>query len=272
MIASSAAASLPSRIRIGMLALACAGACATALAQPLVPGQLKVALEATYPPFESYDGGKIVGFDPELTALLSREMKLKPSLADTKFINLIPGLAGGQHDAVISGLYVTSERLAQADALPYANTGAAILVSKDAKVHPKTEKELCGLKVGLQAGNAWVKQVRALSESHCKPAGQGEITVLEFPTAPEVAQALMSRNVDAQLEIAGAAKMIVERTKGRLVISSPELVYPQTLGIYVRKGNVALRQAFEMALAAIRKTGEYAALLKKYDLSPVDAK
>ncbi|WP_234266096.1 ABC transporter substrate-binding protein [Hydrogenophaga sp. NFH-34] len=255
--------------RAGLAALLGAGVLAGAQAQTLVPGSLKVALEATYPPFESYDGDKIVGFDPDLTALLTREMKLKHTLVDTKFINLVPGLAANQHDAVVSGLYVTNERLAQADAVPYANTGALILVAKDSKVQPKTEKDLCGLKVGLQAGTAWVKQLQTLSSDYCKSAGKAAVNVMEFPTAPEVSQAVMARNVDAQMEIAGAAKMIVERTKGRMAISSPDLVYPQTLGLYVKKGNTALLKAFQDAMVAIKKTGEYDALIKKYDLSPV---
>lgn len=255
--------------RNALAALVGLGCLAGAQAQTMAPGVLKVGLEATYPPFESYDGDKIVGFDPDLTALLTREMKLKPALTDTKFVNLIPGLAAGQHDAVISGLYITPERLAQADAVPYASSGALIMVAKDSKAQPKTEKDLCGLKVGLQAGTSWVKLLKTLSDDYCKSANKGAITVMEFPTAPEVSQAMMSKNVDAQLEIAGAAKMIVEKTKGRVAISSPDLVYPQTLGIYVKKGNTALKQSFETAMAAIRKTGEYDALIKKYELTPV---
>ena len=54
-----------------------------------------------------------------------------------------------------------------------------------------------------------------------------------------------------------------------MVVSSPDIVYPQTLGIYFKKGNTALKQSFETALAAIRKSGEYDALIKKYELTPV---
>lgn len=255
--------------RTALAALVGLGCLASAQAQTMAPGVLKVGLEPTYPPFESYDGDKIVGFDPDITALLAREMKLKPALTDTKFINLVTGLAAGQHDAVISGLYITPERMALADAVPYASTGALIMVAKGSKVEPKTEKDLCGLKVGLQNGTSWVKQLETLSNGYCKANGKGAVTVMEFPTSPEASQALMSRNIDAQVEIAGAAKKIVERTKGRVVVSSPDIVYPQTLGIYFKKGNTALKQSFETALAAIRKSGEYDALIKKYELTPV---
>jgi polar amino acid transport system substrate-binding protein len=46
----------------------------------------------------------------------------------------------------------------------------------------------------------------------------------------------------------------------------------QTLGVFVKKGNVALKQAFEAGMVAIKKSGEYDALIKKYDLGAVDIK
>lgn len=256
-------------VRVAMAAALGASCLGAVQAQTLAPGVLKVSLEPTYPPFESYDGDKIVGFDPDLTALLAREMSLKHTLVDTKFVNMVPGLAANQHDAVISGLYITPERLTQADAVPYAMTGALIMTAKNSKVTPKTEQDLCGLKVGLQNGTSWVKKLETLSKEYCVPAGKQPVTVMEFPTAPEASQAMISGNVHAQLEIAGAAKMLIERTKGRTVITSPDVVYPETLGLYVKKGNDALKKAFEDAMAAIRKSGEYDALLAKYELLPV---
>ncbi|MDD2845676.1 MAG: transporter substrate-binding domain-containing protein, partial [Rhodoferax sp.] len=207
-----------------------------AQAQVAVPGAIKIALEASYPPFESYEGDKIVGFDPELATLLTREMKLKPSIVDTKFASLVLGLGGGQHDAVISGLYITAERLAIADAVPYAGMGALIMAGKDG-VQPKTENDLCGVKVGLQAGTSWVKKLQTLSTDYCVPNGKPPVSVAEFPTAPEVSQALMSKNVQAQIEVAAAAKAFAAKSNGRIVVSSPATVYPQILGIYVKKGN-----------------------------------
>jgi len=243
-----------------------------ALAQTMVPGQIKVGMEITYPPFESWQGDKVVGFDPDMAEMLGRQMKAKPSFVDTKFPSLILGLGGGQFDAVISGMYITPERTAQADAIGYARTGASIMVAKDGGVNPKTEQDLCGLKVGLQAGTSWVNALKKLSTDYCVPNGKPAVAVSEFPTAPEASQALLSKNIQAELEIAGAAKMMAERSKARIVISSTALVYPQTLGIYVKKGNTALYQSLEKALAAAQANGEYAALVKKYELEPVASK
>ncbi|ATA19610.1 polar amino acid transport system substrate-binding protein [Gibbsiella quercinecans] len=239
-----------------------------ALAAEAVPtltsGVLKVGIEVAYPPFESWQGDKVVGFDAELAALLSKHLGTRLALADTQFSGLILGLNAARHDAVISALYVTAERTAQADAIPYADTGAYILVRSDSAVKPKDEKALCGLTVGLQQGTAWVKQLQDLSSDYCLANGKAAIAVKEYPTAPETLQALLAGHIQAQVDMAGAARMFVERSRGRAAISSPAIIYPQTLGIYVKKGNQALLGGLKTALQTIRDNGEYAALLAKY--------
>ena len=103
---------------------------------------------------------------------------------------LVPGVI----PAVISGMYVTPERQKQADAIPYALSGASIIALKGGAVQPKTEDELCGVKVGLQAGTTWVTSLKKHSDEWCLKNGKPAITIQEFPTAPEASQALLSKN------------------------------------------------------------------------------
>lgn len=238
----------------------------------VTPGELTVGMEISYPPFESYDkDGKIVGFDPEMSALLANEMGLKATFKDIKFTNLILSIQGGKIDTVISGMYIIPKRLKQADAIPYGKTGALIMVKKDSGLSAKTVDDLCGYTVGLESGTTWVAALQKHSIEYCEANGKGAITVKEFPSAPEASQALLSGNVQAQLEIAGAAHMFSKRTQGRIEISSPELVYPQTLGIYVKKGNTELLNALKQALIKASEDGSYQKLMKKYDLEAIDA-
>jgi polar amino acid transport system substrate-binding protein len=230
----------------------------------LTPGSLKVGIEIAYPPFESWQGNNVVGFDAELAQLLAKQLGMQAQLIDTKFTGLILGLNAGKHDAVISAIYVTPERMAQADAIPYADTGAYILVNAQHPVATQTEKDLCGNNVGLQQGSAWVKKLQTLSHDYCQANGKPAITLKEYPTAPETLQALLTGHIQAQIEMAGAARLFVEHSQGRVAISSPQIIYPQTLGIYVKKGNEALREQITTALQTLHKNGEFAALLKKY--------
>lgn len=242
----------------------------TQAAELLTEGVFKVGMEVTYPPFESYDSNSnIVGLDPDFAALIAQHLQAKPQLIDTKFTSLILGI-GKKYDAVISGMYVTPERQKQADAIPYALSGASIIALKGGAVQPKTEDELCGVKVGLQAGTTWVTSLKKHSDEWCLKNGKPAITIQEFPTAPEASQALLSKNIGAQLEIAPAAQIIVDKSRGRLAISSTRLVYPLPLGIYVAKGNTELAEAIKATLATLKANGQYAALIKKYNLESID--
>ncbi|WP_414457846.1 ABC transporter substrate-binding protein [Klebsiella pneumoniae] len=242
----------------------------TQAAELLTEGVFKVGMEVTYPPFESYDSNNnIVGLDPEFATLIAEHLQAKPQLIDTKFTSLIIGI-GKKYDAVISGMYVTPERQKQADAIPYALSGASIIALKGGAVQPKTEDELCGVKVGLQAGTTWVTSLKKHSDEWCLKNGKPAITIQEFPTAPEASQALLSKNIGAQLEIAPAAQIIVDKSRGRLAISSTRLVYPLPLGIYVAKGNTELAEAIKATLATLKANGQYAALIKKYNLESID--
>ncbi|SMG31528.1 ABC transporter substrate-binding protein [Cedecea sp. NFIX57] len=266
---NSALKKVSSRVALALIASACFSPLAQS-AELLTDGVFKVGMEVTYPPFESYDSNNnIVGFDPEFSALIAGQLKAKPQLIDTKFTSLILGI-GKKYDAVISGMYVTPERQKQADAIPYALSGASIIALKDGPVQPKTEDELCGLKVGLQQGTSWVDSLKKHSDEYCTPNGKPAITILEFPTAPEASQALLSQNTNAQLEIAPAAQILVDKSRGRLAISSTRLVYPMPLGIYVAKGNTQLVDAIKSALVTLKANGKYADIIKKYNLESID--
>jgi len=227
----------------------------------------KVGMEITYPPFESYDKDKnVVGSDPELATALAKHLNAKVEFVDTKFPSLILGLNSGKYDAIISGMYITPERQTQAQTIAYANTGAAVMVPKGSEINAKKPEDLCGLKLGLEQGTTWVKEFKKLSDEYCVPNNKGSITVSEYPSAPEVTQALLSKNIQAQVEIAGAAKLIAEKTNGRVVITTDHPIYQQTLGIFVKKGNEETFQAVQKAFEESKKSGEYAAILKKYAL------
>lgn len=232
----------------------------------LVAGELRVGMEVSYPPFEYYEGDKVVGFDPDVSTELAKRLGLKMSVHDTRFPNLILGLNAGRFDTIISGMYILPERLEQADAIPYAATGAAIMVKSDADVRPATAEELCGLPVGMQQGTSWIKKLNDLSAEYCVPNGKAPIKVNEYPTTSEASQALLSGHIKAHLEIDAASKLIVEKSRGRLAISSTSSVYPQVLGIYVKKGNKQLLDALEKALNEFKASGDYAELLKQHNL------
>ncbi|WP_414446989.1 transporter substrate-binding domain-containing protein [Burkholderia sp. 22PA0099] len=228
----------------------------------IAPGHLKVAMAATYPPFESIQNGTIVGSDPDFGTLLAKQLGTTVSFEDAKFATLILGLTARRYDAIISGMYITPERTAQAAAVPYAQTSSAILVSAASGLKPKQPEDLCGLHVGIVSGTIYLPKLRALSAGYCTSSGKGAMQISEYPTTAEAIQAMLSGNVQAGMQVANTAYTLAAKSNGRIVVSSTDLIYPQVIGIYIRKDNASLIAAISKGIEGMKKSGELDKWLK----------
>lgn len=244
------------------LALAAPGAAQPPDIGTITPGHLKVAMAATYPPFESVQNGNIVGSDPDFGTLLAKQLGTTVSFEDAKFATLILGLSAHRYDAIISGMYITPERTAQAAAVPYAQTSSAILVTAASGLKPRKPEDLCGMHVGIVTGTVYLPKLRALSAGYCKSAGKGAIQISEYPTTAEAIQAMLSGNVQAGMQVANTAYTLADKSDGRIVVSSTGLIYPQVIGIYIRKDNAPLIAAIAKGIEGMKQSGELTKWLK----------
>lgn len=237
----------------------------------LTPGTLKVGMQASYPPFEYYDGDKIEGADPELARAIAKRLGSSATFVDTPLPQLILGLNASRFDIIMSAMYVTPERASQATPIPYAQTGSAIMVTASSGLKPRTVQDLCGVHLGIVQGTAWVKQLHDASDHYCTPNGKPPIVVSEFGSTSYVLQAMLSNNVQAGMQIAATSKALAAKSNGRVIVTSTELINPQTIGIFVRKDNKPLHDAVVKALDDLKKSGEYDAFLQRYGLKPPPA-
>ncbi|WP_434614262.1 ABC transporter substrate-binding protein [Arthrobacter sp. A5] len=252
---------------------ACGGASPAAEKSPTVntktSGILSIGSDLTYPPYDMLTDGKPAGFDVDFMNAVSADLGLKPQFSDTRFAQIVAGIKADRYDVIASTLYVSEARSKEVDFVPYFQTGNAILVPKDAT--PLTNaQDLCGKKVSVITATVIAKLMPTTESDKCKAAGKQPITVQEFPTDPEATQALLSAQVDAQMTDAAVAKTVVEKTNGRLKISSDSLIYPIAVGLAVKKGNAALQQALTKSVENLKTSGEYAKLLTKYNVQAVD--
>lgn len=265
-----------SKGRQWLAAMLCAAGFAAAsvhaeTAPTLTPGTLKVGMQATYPPFEYYDGDKIEGADPELARAIAKQLGSGTAFIDTPLPQLILGLNASRFDVIMSAMYVTPERAAQATPIPYAQTGSAIMVAASTGMKPRTMQDLCGMHLGIVQGTAWVGQLHDVSDHYCQPNGKPPIVVSEFGSTSYVLQAMLSNNVQAGMQVAATAKALADKSGGRVIVTSTDLINPQTIGIFVRKDNKPLHDALIKALDGLKKSGEYDSLLQRYGLKPPPA-
>lgn len=230
----------------------------------LQAGKLVAGSDLIYPPYNYLENGEAKGFDADILALIAPSLSVEVEFADTRFASLIPGLRAKRYDMIASALYVTEERAKVIDYVPYALSGASLIVRTDRDLNPQGPEDLCGNRVGSQQGAAWIPSMKALSEEKC---GDKPIVIQEFGTSAEAGQALFSNGVDVQIVDAGVGKAAVDASGGRLKVASKEMLYPIVIGFGVAKGNSELADALTEGLATIKQSGEYAKLLEQYNLS-----
>lgn len=234
-------------------------------------GTVIVGSDITFPPFEYMENNQPKGFDIEIMDAILAENGSKANYVDTRFSNLIPGLDGKKFDVIISGLYITPERLQKVDMIPYFKTYEALLVRTDGDFKPKTRDELCGKSVATQKGAIYPLQIQQFSKESCESKGKPAITIKEFETSPQAIQALLSSAVDAQYDDVGVAKEAVKKLNNRVMISSTDKFIPILGGIAVRKGDTETYNKINEGLSKVKASGKYDQLMKHYDLvAPTD--
>jgi polar amino acid transport system substrate-binding protein len=92
-------------------------------------GELVVGMSGDQPPLNATTrDGKIIGLEPDVASLLASAMGVKIRVAKMPFSELLPALAKGKIDVVLSGMTMTSQRNRKvAFAGPYYVTGKAFL-------------------------------------------------------------------------------------------------------------------------------------------------
>lgn len=231
---------------------------------------LTVGIDLTYAPYAYLDDAMPSGFDPDFMKMIAEKMGKKAVFEDTRIENIIIGLNANHYDVVASALYVNPQRAKQVDFVPYLQTGGVLVVRKDDSFRPQKLEELCGKSLSSMKGAAWIPTVNAVSEQYCAPRNLQPIVVKEFPSAPEAAQALLSKGVDVQYEDAAVAKMVIDEVGGRLTISTKTMIDPVLIGLAFNKDNPQLKEEIIQIVQALRASGEYDQLLKKYNLAYPD--
>ena len=66
-------------------------------------GKLIMATNAEFPPYEYYEGDKVVGIDAEVAALIAEKLGLTLEIKDVDFDSVIPGVQQGKYDMGMAG-------------------------------------------------------------------------------------------------------------------------------------------------------------------------
>lgn len=251
-------------MRLPVISVFAALISAGSMISPANAKQIKIATDATFPPFESVDAsGKVVGYDIELMEAICEAAKLDCDIFNAAWDGMIPGLIDGKYDALISQLTVTDKRrqvIAFSDIYSHPTFR---FVARKGTALDFTPEGLAGKIIAVQTGTPMDAYVTAhFPQSTIKRYDSGTAPYLELTAGR------------ADLHISYQAQIIHSFLKSAAG-SDFELVGPQLTGkdakefgdgvaIAINKKNSALVEHINKGLAAVRESGKLDALNAKY--------
>lgn len=251
----------------GLIALGAAGD-ATAAGLPDAirqAGVLKLSVNATYAPMEYHDPAtnELKGLDIDIANGLAARLGVKVTFTDVAFAELIPSLATGRTDFIISGLSDRASRRETADFIDYLRTGAQFFVLADGPA--KAPEDLCGKKVGTTRSTSFPGDIEAWSKKACEAAGKPAVQYVPGENSIDVRNQLKQGRIDAAVQGSETLPYAMQNEAGKYrVVGAPFTLGYQ--GIAFRKTDGALLEAVKGALAAMIADGSYKAILDKYEL------
>ncbi|MDH5856598.1 transporter substrate-binding domain-containing protein [Lampropedia aestuarii] len=188
------------RVAVGAL-LACAAfsaAAADLLSEVRKRGELVVATEAAFKPFEFVENGKIVGYNKDLLTFVMQdfpEVKLKQQ--DVPWSGVLPGLAASRFDLVVTAVAITPERERRfAFTLPVADATVALLRrTNDATLTQPSD--INGRVIGSQVGTSLLAAVTQYNQELKKAGQPGAKEIKQYATMDEAYADLAAGRIDA---------------------------------------------------------------------------
>jgi polar amino acid transport system substrate-binding protein len=219
--------------------------------------------DPSFPPMElASSSGAISGFDVDMAAALAHTFGATAKPLKTAFPGLIPALNAKKCDAVISGIFVTPDRLKQAGAAGYMETHRVLIVKAGNPKHVTgPNSSLKGLSVVVQAGTKYEEYLKSVKSKL-------GFSLQSYPGDNDaVAQVILGRaDVDLTQDTSFAFQAKAHPGKIAVAYTFPE---KDTFGVYYRKGD-AIGAKIKAGLAKLKANGSLARIAAKYKIPAGD--
>lgn len=206
------------------------------------------------------------GFDIDLGNALGACLGFSNEYVAVGFAELIPTVASGQADWILSNLYATEERAAGGvDFISYSKVFDGILVAKE---NPKEitgiDTSMCGLTVALNKGYVEIPLVEAVGPD-CVAEGLEAPVLSLFDSSADCVQAILAGRADAYINDVNTVVGFIAEHPDKLD-SAETVMLDYTIGIGVPQGEHEFRDAIQAALSEIQSTGLQDELAAKWKL------
>lgn len=222
-------------------------------------GKLILSTNSDFPPYDMMaDDGSFIGIDYEVAGKLAEKLGLELVIDDMAFEAALLAVQNGQSDMVMAGVTINEDRLAVMDFTDSYATGIQVVIVKEGS--GVTMDNLGDYTIGAQIGTTGYIYASDSPEN----GGYGEDHVIGYEGGAMAVQALINGQVDAVIiDNLPAQEYVKANPNAGLTILEGEWVV-EDYAIGVAKGNTALLEALNNAMAELKADGTFQGIVDKY--------
>ena len=243
---------------VAILTLAFLPACTTTT-QSTDTVAIRIATDATFPPFHYIHGGEVTGYDVAVATEAVERIGATPNVVRiTNYDKLFDDLLAGEVDMVAATTGITPEREEiYLFSTPYYTTCQAALV-RDGEDRPHTVADLEGQRVGAAGAGTSFRAMSGLPAEHVRiRPGEDGVAMLR------------AGDIDALIIDEYEVVALAAEHDDLTVI--PEPVALERYAIVMAPGSTHLKKQLDKAIADMARDGTLARLQEQFNLNrPVD--
>lgn len=221
-------------------------------------GEIVMATNAEFPPYEYTENNQIVGFDVELARAVADKLGVALRIEDSNFDSVIPNVQSGKADMALAGLTITDERRQIVDfSDSYITATQVVIVKGDSPI--ASVKDLDKKKVGVQlstTGDLYISDPKDWLDLDIA------CEVSEYSKGSDAVLDLNNGKIDAVVIDDQPAKKFVEKNPGLKIID--EKLTDEHYAIAVAKGKEDLIAVINQVIGELRESGKFDELLAEY--------
>lgn len=238
-------------------------------AQVKQSGVIRMAINPSYPPFESMapDGKTLVGLDPDLAKAIGQILGVRVEFVPTSFDAIIPALTAKKVDMAMSSIGDTKEREQKVDFATYYWNGTLILVKKG---NPKGIRAdlACGVRIGVIRGSLQQSTFLPAHGPKCQAQGKPAPVSQAYQDGPQAQLALKSDRIDGVMLDAPPLLDAASKNPEAFETVGPLVRNPNPGGVAMPKGSELVKPVSE-AVNVLVQNGTYAQILKRWNLADI---
>ena len=220
-------------------------------------GKLTMSTNAAFPPYEmTTDAGGYEGIDVEIAEAIAKKLGLTLEIKDMDFDSALLAVQQGKSDIVMAGVSVTDERKLVMDFSTSYATGVQVVIVKEGS--DVTMDNLGEKMIGTQRGTTGYIYASDTPEN----GGYGEDHVTAYDNGATAVQALINGQVDCVIIDNAPAQEYVKANPGLTILEGTWVTENYAIGC--NKGNTALVEAINTALAELIADGTVQKIIDKY--------